>query len=276
MRRPRSYRRYAADGSLVLGGAAAILLQMLDPVVARGVAEHSAFRRDPVGRLRGTLGYVYAIGLGDSVESGAAASRVDRAHSGVPGADGAEHQLWVAATLAWTGLEVHRAVWGPVPPVLVREVLAESARLGTALQLPATAWPADRRSFAAYWDERIGALAVGEDARRVAQDLLHPASGPWWLRAAMPAIRVLTAELLPRRVRRGYGLQRRPVAAALLLAVARMLAHLLPRRAMEAPSRALEPPRASSRHDTPPLPAALRRVVSGRRRHAGHPKRRAS
>ncbi|MES1170192.1 MAG: oxygenase MpaB family protein, partial [Leifsonia sp.] len=59
----RSFEEYAADGVLVLGGAAAILLQVADPVVARGVAEHSDFARRPMDRLRNTLRYVYAVGL---------------------------------------------------------------------------------------------------------------------------------------------------------------------------------------------------------------------
>lgn len=258
MRRPKTYREYAADGSLVIGGAAAILLQLLDPVVARGVAEHSGFSRDPVGRLRGTLGYVYAIGLGDRSEADSAARWVDAAHSHVRGAAVPEHQLWVAATLVWTGLTVHRSVWGSVPPVLARAVLAESARLGTALQVPAAAWPPDRRSFTAYWDERIAALAVSEEARRVAHDLLHPASGPWWLRAAMPAVRVLTAELLPRPVRRGYELRRRPVAAAVLRGTVRILVRVLPRRAVEAPSRALLAPRGRGMRPVDRAPSGRR------------------
>ena len=61
MARSREFERYARDGALVLGGAAAILLQVADPVVARGVGQHSAFADDPMRRLRHTLGYVYSV-----------------------------------------------------------------------------------------------------------------------------------------------------------------------------------------------------------------------
>src|SRR5690606_34516281 len=102
-----AYRRYAADGALVLGGLAAILLQVADPVVGRGVAEHSAFATDPMRRLRHTLTFVYAVTLGTPAQRERAASFVDRAHTGVPGATDVERQLWVAATLVRVGTQVH-------------------------------------------------------------------------------------------------------------------------------------------------------------------------
>ena len=56
---PRDYRQYSAEGALIAGGGAAILLQLGDPVVAAGVAAHSDFSSDPLRRLRHTLAYVY-------------------------------------------------------------------------------------------------------------------------------------------------------------------------------------------------------------------------
>ena len=49
MARSTAFERYARDSTLVLGGAAAILLQIADPVVGRGVAAHSAFAEDRCG-----------------------------------------------------------------------------------------------------------------------------------------------------------------------------------------------------------------------------------
>ncbi|MDP9398691.1 MAG: oxygenase MpaB family protein, partial [Actinomycetota bacterium] len=40
---------------VLLGGPAALLLQVAHPLVAAGVAEHSDFRADPLHRLRATL-----------------------------------------------------------------------------------------------------------------------------------------------------------------------------------------------------------------------------
>jgi uncharacterized protein (DUF2236 family) len=231
------FERYARDSTLVLGGGAAILLQLGDPVVAAGVAAHSAFADDPVRRLRHTLGYVYAVMLGDPDAVRRVSGFVDRAHAGVPGATDPERQLWVAATLYRVGVQVHELVVGPVGDALADELYAASARLGTALQLPAERWPADRAAFERYWADAVARLWVGEDARAVARDLLHPRRAPLWVRAAMPLGRVLTAGLLPQRVREAYGLPANERAFRRAVRVARVAARLTPRRLRELPSR---------------------------------------
>ena len=238
---PRSpeFERYARDGALVLGGGAAILLQIADPVVARGVAQHSAFADDPMRRLRHTLGYVYGVTLGDERQLRHAAGFVDRAHAGVPGATDPDRQLWVAATLYKTGVDVYDLLRGPMPPALADEVYAVSAGLGTSLQLPSGLWPADRVAFERYWMDAVAALEVGDDAQAVARDLLHPERVPLWIRAGMPLGRTLTAGLLPASVRDAYGLPWRPRAFARAVRVARLATGLAPRRLRELPSRRL-------------------------------------
>jgi uncharacterized protein (DUF2236 family) len=166
-----AFERYARDSALVLGGAAAILLQLGDPVVARGVAQHSAFADDPMRRLRHTLGYVYAITLGDAGQVRRVAGSVDSAHAGVPGATDPDRQLWVASTLYRVGVDVHELLRGPMPGDVADEVYEASALLGTALQMPAALWPRDRTAFDAYWMDAVAALEIGDDARAVARDL---------------------------------------------------------------------------------------------------------
>jgi uncharacterized protein (DUF2236 family) len=233
------YERYARDSTLVLGGGAAILLQLADPVVAAGVAAHSAFADDPVRRLRHTLGYVYAIMLGDPDAVRRAAGYVDRAHAGVPGATDPARQLWVAATLYRVGVQVHELIRGPIDDELADELYAASAQLGTALQLPAAHWPADRVAFDRYWADAVPALQVGDDARAVARDLLHPRHVPLWVRAGMPLGRTLTAGLLPASVREAYGLPSRDRAFRRAVRLARVVARITPRRLRELPSHRL-------------------------------------
>nr|WP_246287229.1 oxygenase MpaB family protein [Schumannella luteola] len=237
VRAARDWPEYAADGALVLGGAAAILLQLGDPVVARGVAAHSAFARDPLRRLEHTLAYVYAVSLGDDELERLVAGMVDGAHSGVPGARDAAHQIWVAATLCWTGMRTHALLRGAITAELADEIVARSERLATALQTRPGAWPRDRTAFADYWDARIPALEIGPEAREVAGQLLHPTALPWWARPAMPIVRALTPALLPPTVREAYGLPLRRGRAALALALVRALLALAPRRLSELPSR---------------------------------------
>jgi len=234
-----AFRRYAADSSVVLGGAAAILLQVADPVVARGVAAESAFAKDPLGRLRRTLTFVYAVGLGTPEQRARVAALVDHAHARVPGARDPQHQLWVAATLARVGARTHELLEGPLDPALAAEVHAASAELGAVLQVPRELWPADAAAFDAYWEAAVARLEVGEEARGIARELLAARAAPWWVRVAMPAARTVTAGLLPDPVREAYGLPDRPRTFAATIALARVLRRLTPRRLRELPSRRL-------------------------------------
>jgi len=233
------FERYAADGALVAGGGAAILLQLADPVVGRAVAAHSAFADDPVRRLRHTLSYVYAVGLGSAEQSELVAGFVDRAHHGIPGAGEPEHQLWVAATLYAVGRDVHERLFAPLPAELDADVLAASARIGTSLQVPADDWPADRAAFDRYWTDAVAGLQVTDDARAVARDLLRPRRVPAWVRIMMPLARTITPTLLPDPVAAAYGFPRRPRRERLAWAWLRLLVRLTPRRIRSLPSRRL-------------------------------------
>jgi len=237
--RSEEFRRYAADSSLVLGGLAAILLQLAHPVVAHGVASSSTFAQDPLRRLRHTLAYVYAVHLGTPAQRALVARRVDGAHTSVPGARDAEPQLWVAATLAHTGVQVHELLHGPLPAALAEEIHAASADLGMSLQLPAGAWPSDREAFDRYWEATLPTLEVGDDARAVAAELLAARAAPWWLRLALPAAREFTAVLLPPTLRAAYRLPDHPRRARAVVALARVLVRVTPRRVRELPSRRL-------------------------------------
>jgi len=235
----RDLEEYAADGVLVLGGAAAILLQLADPVVARGVAEHSSFASDPMRRLRNTLSYVYAIGLGSEEQQQLVTRFVDARHRGIPGAQDAEHQLWVAATLHEVGRTVHEQVHGPLAPDVADEIYTASARLGTMLQLPEGTWPGSRSAFAAYWTDAVAALEVSDAARATARELLHSRAIPWWTRPAMPLVRTVTSGLLPGSVREAYGLPHHPRRYRAAIWFTKVLVRATPRRLRELPSRRL-------------------------------------
>jgi uncharacterized protein (DUF2236 family) len=203
-------RTVAREAALLAGGARAILLQIAHPAVGRGVAEHSDFAYRPLDRLRATLTYVYCVTYGTPDEIEAVAAMVTAAHRKVIGtgyrASDPELQLWVAATLYDTAILVYEELFGPLDGTVADKVYEQYAVLGTALQVPAGAWPPDRAAFRAYWQHMIETLEVSDDARRVARDLLSADHAPLFLKAAMPLNRFLTAAWLPERIRRQYGL----------------------------------------------------------------------
>ncbi len=231
-------------------GGRAILLQLADPAVARGVARHSDFVADPLRRLAGTLDYIYLVVYGTAAERAAARRHVDRAHAPVrsrPGdtlpysADDAALQLWVAATLYDSAMAIHERVLPPLAPSEAEAVYREYAVLGTALGMPLDLWPATTADFRDWWDARLATLDVGDDARRVAHDLLHPSApgAPLWLRVAMPLARLLTAGLLDDRMRSAFALPWGSGRQALfdaLMAVTRRVWPLLPPALRHAPA----------------------------------------
>ena len=237
---PAAVERFATEGVLIAGGARAILLQIADPVVGAGVARHSDFANRPLDRLRNTLTFSYAVVLGTPEEARLVAGHVDRAHAGIPGATDPAHQLWVAATLYDTAVRVHDLVFGPLDEQTADNVLDAYSALGTALQVPRVDWPVDRAAFGGYWSANMAALEVGDDARRVAHDLFHPTTAPWWLRAALPLANLLTASLLDPPLREAYGMPwsvARARRARAAWRVIRAVVRVLPPRLRRWPAR---------------------------------------
>lgn len=206
----RAVERYASDGVLIVGGARAILLQVADPTVAAGVARHSDFAHRPVERLRNTLTFAYAVVLGTPEDAAKVSAHVGRAHRPVDRASDEALQLWVAATLYDTAALVHDRVFGAPDGPLSDEVYRDYAALGTSLEMPEELWPPTRAGFAVYFEARVAALEVTDDARRVAHDLFAPVTAPAWLRAGLPLARLLTLDLLPAPVRGAYGFEWTP------------------------------------------------------------------
>lgn len=215
MRRPvAGIAGFAPESVLLASAGRAILLQLANPAVGHGVAGHSNFAADPLSRLHATLGYVYALSNGTPEQQRLVAARVQRAHRPVRGVAGPGRpaydagdpalQLWVAATLYASAIQVYDAVFPALAPDAADAVYRDYAVLGTALGMPAALWPATRADFTAYWERSLGGLAVDATVREVARELLAARHAPLWIKAAMPLVRLLTVGLLPPSVRELY------------------------------------------------------------------------
>lgn len=247
-----AFRRHGAEGVMLLGGGAAVLLQLADPRVASGVARHSGFLERPLDRLMGTLDYVYAVGFGDDEIAAAAIRTVNARHAPVRGEATDEHpaynafdgdtQRWVASTLVAVALELHERIWGPLDATAADAIVRGYAPYGRRLQAAHAGWPDSRAEFDAWWADRVGRLDIGADARWVARSLLSGASAlPPGAAALLPPVRIITAALLPPDVRAAYGFRWTPrverVANGWLGAIAFVWPHL-PRVIRHAPMRA--------------------------------------
>ena len=234
----RSIHDMAGESLLLGAGGRAILLQLAEPAVGHGVAEHSDFVERPLARLHGTMTYLYAVVFGTPEESAAVRALVDRAHRRVRSGEGSpvaydavdpQLQLWVAATLYDSAIDLYERVHGALTPAAADDVYRDYVVVGAALQMPPELWPADRAAFRRWWDERLAGLTVDEVTRDVAHQLLHPRAVPWTLRAAMPLARLVTAGLLPAPVRVAFGLPWGPARERIFAGVVGLCRVVVPR-----------------------------------------------
>jgi uncharacterized protein (DUF2236 family) len=215
--------RVGRERVLLLGGPAALLLQLAHPLVAAGVADHSGFRDDPFDRLRATLDATLRISFGDTEQAEEAARRVRATHRTVVGtlpatigpfvagtpyaATDPGLALWVHATLVSVAIETYELMVGSLPPDRRERYYREAARFAGLFGVTDEVLPATYRSFVDYLRTMEGsdALTVGNQARRLAELVLDPPV-PLPLRLSRPAFRALTSAILPDRVRLRFGL----------------------------------------------------------------------
>lgn len=149
------------DAAAFVGGIRALLIQAAHPEVVAGVADHSRYRQDPLGRLSRTSAYVTATSFGAMPEVERAVGFVRRAHRTVAGtshrdrpysAGTEELAAWVHNALTDSFLVAYQE-YGPHPltPGDADRFVAEQTHVGRLLDadpLPDTAealarWLAD-------------------------------------------------------------------------------------------------------------------------------------
>jgi uncharacterized protein (DUF2236 family) len=98
-----AWRVHGDVTSMMVGGIAGLLLQMLHPAVLAGVWDHSNFRADMHGRLRRTARFIALTTYGSRLDAEAVIARVrgihDRVHGTLP--DGTPYAANDPALLAW-------------------------------------------------------------------------------------------------------------------------------------------------------------------------------
>jgi uncharacterized protein (DUF2236 family) len=98
-----AWRVHGDVTTMMVGGVAALLLQMLHPMALGGVWDHSNFREDMLGRLRRTARFIALTTFGERDLAEAAIARVRAIHAQVRGTllDGRAYSADDPRLLAW-------------------------------------------------------------------------------------------------------------------------------------------------------------------------------
>jgi uncharacterized protein (DUF2236 family) len=221
--------RVVGDVSTFIGGIRALLIQAAHPEVVAGVADHSNYASDPLGRLSRTSSYVTATTYGAMPEVQAALAQVRRAHVAVEGrshrdrpysANGSEYAAWVHNALADSFLASYES-FGPraISTSDSDTYVREQARLGAmvqAIELP------DSRSELASWIASHPDVAVSPGMVQTVAFIRSPPLP----RSVLPAYQILfhaAASTVPSRLAAILGIGRYVWAQPSGRALTRML-----------------------------------------------------
>ncbi|GAC1336608.1 MAG: oxygenase MpaB family protein [Acetobacteraceae bacterium] len=230
-----AWRVHGDVTSMLVGGVAGLLLQMLHPGVLAGVWDHSRFRDDMQGRLRRTARFIALTTYSGREEAQTAIARVRAIHACVEGTlpDGSPYRANDPALLAWVHLtettsflEAWLRYGEPAMSAADRDrYFGEMAQVGSALG--ADPVPRSRAEARRLMQTMRAQLRTDERTREVARLLLtqRPPS-----RVAEP-LQTLTMQagidLMPAWARRMHGLPEplfgRPLIRAGTLGIARTL-----------------------------------------------------
>jgi uncharacterized protein (DUF2236 family) len=209
--------------TMMIGGVAALLFQMLHPAALAGVLEHSNFRDDMLGRLRRTARFIALTTYGEADAARVAIARVRAIHERVNGVlpDGTSYQASDPRLLAWVHVVeascfLHAWIRYGQPAMSKADqdlYFAEAARIARALgadPVPETAAQAH-----ALQESYRPQLQAGPDTRAVRHLILHPdlttlADAPVQALVIQAAI-----DLLPDWARALHGVERSRMSAPL-------------------------------------------------------------
>jgi uncharacterized protein (DUF2236 family) len=211
--------------AMLIGGLGALLFQMLHPLAMAGVADHSNFRKDPVGRLDRTATFLNVTTFHTTVEAEAAVARVRRIHETVVGTapDGRPYAAsdpvlleWVHATEVNSFLSSWRAFGHRrLNPGEEDRYLDEMSRVARALG--ARQVPRSTAELDAYFESVRPELALTDQAKS-ARNFILKGVGRWPHEMAGYGLLVAAAQsILPGWARRQLQLISVPIGDQLMV-----------------------------------------------------------
>jgi uncharacterized protein (DUF2236 family) len=210
--------------TMMVGGVAALLLQMLHPAVLAGVWDHSSFRGDMLGRLRRTARFIAVTSYGTREDAEAAIAKVREVHTRVKGTlpDGAPYAAddprllaWVHVTEAVSFLDAWIRYAEPDMTLADQDrYFAEFALLAEALG--ADPVPRSRAEADALIAEMLPELVVDTRTREVARMVLDQPAPTLAVKPFQAMAFQAAVDLLPEWARRMHGLRSHGLAAPAL------------------------------------------------------------
>ena len=216
--------------SMMVGGMAALLLQMLHPHALRGVLDHSNFRADMHGRLRRTARFIAVTTYGHRDDAEAIIARVNAIHAQVKGTlpDGTPYSAQDPRTLAWVHvteavsfLDAYLAYVRPDMPLPEQDEYFRQFAL-IARKLGCDPVPETRAEAQAIFRDIRRDLHSGPEAKEVA-DLITRRRPQGQLGAIQPFLANAAVDLLPPFARTMLGLEKPGLAMLPARAVTRGL-----------------------------------------------------
>ncbi|MEM7699761.1 MAG: oxygenase MpaB family protein [Verrucomicrobiota bacterium] len=222
----------------LLYGPAAAILQIAHPMIGRGVADHSDFRADSLGRLTRTLRDVNSIAFGTYGEANEVRDRLRQVHRKVRGptynAFEPELMVWVLATLVYAAATAYERWIGPLTNERKQALLADFARFGNFFGLQEQFVPNSWSGFEQYYASMVHSGILGSDpiSADLTRHLVHPRDS-LLMRAFGAILDFLPVETLPPELLAPLGLRstwRTRVSMAFFSQLIQRVFPLLPQR----------------------------------------------
>jgi len=200
-----------AGAAGMLGAGANVIMQLGNPGVGYGVAESKVDSGNvllhPWKRLRTTITYLVVALFGTDEDRSRYRQAVNKAHAQVK--SGPESpvqynafdpalQLWVAACL-YVGFRDARTMFlGPMDAATAEGLYRYCHRLGTSLQVPLDAWPADLDAFEEYWQAGVAKIHYDDVVRDHLMQVVNLSMLPRWMQWGNASVnRFFTIGMLP-------------------------------------------------------------------------------
>lgn len=214
--------RINREPALLLVGMRALLLQIAHPKVAQGVADHSRYREDPLGRGIRTFTAMYSLMFGYRDEAVMAAQRIREIHSQVHGvvkdplppgmeadydANDPELLFWVMGTLLDSAVKAYELFIARLSDEDKDTYIEQAKMMGALFGIPPTMYPASWSDFQAWFSGQLRSdtFIITPTARQICHYLL---AGSWFVRLLSPFNYAMAGMTLPESLATEFGLKR--------------------------------------------------------------------